>query len=68
MTFNFVLSGIERVKIYTDSKYLIKSVERRIFTWLANGWRRSNGEIVKYRLQYRQLLDAMENMDLKWVN
>lgn len=50
--------------------YLINSVETWIFNWLRNGWRRSEyGRCeIKHRKQYRELLEAMEDMDIKWVS
>ena len=47
--------------------YLIDCMTSYIFKWLANDWRKSNGEDIKHRSQYRELLEAMEDMDIKWV-
>ena len=63
----FFLPGCGRVKIITDSMYLIDCMTSYIFKWLANDWRKSNGEDIKHRSQYRELLEAMEDMDIKWV-
>lgn len=56
------------MEILTDSMYLIDCIENFMFKWLANGWIKSNGDVVKHRTEYRELLAAMENMNVKWVN
>ena len=60
--------GVERLAIFTDSKYLIDSISDWIFGWLSNDWRKSDGGRVKHKKQYRELLMAMEDMDIKWVS
>ena len=57
-----------RLAIHTDSDYLINSLTNWIYTWLANGWQKSDGSPLKHKKQYRDLLLAMENMDIEWVS
>ena len=54
--------------IHTDSQYMINSITNWIFTWLKNGWVKSDGSPLKNKLQYREMLAAMEDMNLKWVS
>ena len=61
-------SGVGRLAIHTDSDYLINSLTNWIYTWLANGWQKSDGSPLKHKKQYRDLLLAMENMDIEWVS
>ena len=59
--------GVERLTIYTDSMYLIQSINSWIYTWLSNGWIKSDGQPLMHKTQYRDLLYAMEDMDVNWV-
>lgn len=38
-----------------------------IFQWLSNGWIGYNGQAVVNKVDFRELLGAMEDMDVKWV-
>ena len=62
-----VYQGANRVSIHTDSQNLINSVTTWIYKWLANGWVKSNGKPIIHKLQYQELLCAMEDLDVKWV-
>ena len=47
--------------------YLIQSINNWIYTWLSNGWIKSDGQPLMHKTQYRDLLYAMEHMDVNWV-
>ena len=58
---------IDHLAILTDSEYLVNSITLWIFSWLKNGWKKEDGSQVEHKIQYVQLLSAMENIDIKWV-
>ncbi|XP_046631774.1 ribonuclease H1-like [Daphnia pulicaria] len=59
--------GIKRVAIYTDSDFLIMSMDKYIFKWLRNDWLKVNGDTVVHRQRFRKLLRLMEDLTVKWV-
>ena len=59
--------GQKYVAIYTDSDFLIKSIDQWIIKWLQNGWLTTSGRTVKQRSKFRKLLRLMENLQIKWV-
>lgn len=60
-------TGIKRVAIYTDSDFLIMSMDKYIFKWLRNDWLKVNGDTVVHRQRFRKLLRLMEDLTVKWV-
>ena len=62
-------SGVERIAVYTDSKFIIHCFEKHwIEKWQSNGWIRASGEPVKNKDQFMELLSAMEAMaEVKFV-
>ena len=47
---------------------MLNTMENYIYGWLANGWVRSNGQPVVNKTDFRDLLKAMEDMDVDWVS
>ena len=62
-----LILGQKKVSIYTDSDFIMKSIDQWIFKWLQNGWRTANGREVKHKKKFRELLRLMENFKIKWV-
>lgn len=58
--------GIGRIVIHTSSKYLRNVIENLIFYWLDNGWRKKSGSLIKHRKLWRELLFAVEDVDVEW--
>ena len=58
---------MERLAVYTDSKYLIDTTTKWIYKWLRNGWKKYDGQPLKHSEEYRELLKLMEDIDMKWV-
>ena len=67
MNNSYLFLGPKRVAIYTDSDFIMKSIDQWIFKWLQNGWRTANGREVKHKKKFRELLRLMENFQVKWV-
>ncbi len=65
-----VLKSECRVTVYSDSKYLVDSVEKGwAIKWRMNGWRRSNKERALNVDLWQTLLQLIEKHDVKfkWV-
>lgn len=62
-------SGIPRLCINTDSDFLRVSVEKRMFFWRQNGFRKVNGEPLANQDDFIELSNAMDensNMDIQF--
>jgi len=62
-------TGLSRINIYTDSEFVIKSVNEWMPLWKANGWKTSRGDDVKNKELFIQLIDTLKNMDsVNWTH
>lgn len=62
-------SGIKKLTINTDSKYLIKAKNQWMPKWKENGWKNANGEPVKNKPDFLDLdksLSKNKGMNVKW--
>jgi len=55
-----------RVKIVTDSQYLVKGMTEWISGWQRNNWKNSKKEPVINRDLWEKLLSAVEKHQVKW--
>lgn len=69
-----VISGLEMLKepckvtVYSDSAYVVNSIEKDwIYSWIKNGWRKSNKEEVKNIDLWKRLLELMKIHDVKFM-
>lgn len=53
--------------IYTNLEYLLKFIGEWAIPWLENAWRKPSGKPVKNVSHWRELLAALEGIDVKWV-
>lgn len=60
--------GGRNVTIYTDSSFLINSVTKWMDGWIKKGWRLSDGQAVKNKEDFLELLKAAEGLRVKWVH
>ncbi|KZS06986.1 Uncharacterized protein APZ42_029517 [Daphnia magna] len=60
--------GIERLMIYTNLEYLLKFIGEWAIPWLENAWRKPSGKPVKNVNHWRELLAALEGIDVKWAD
>lgn len=56
-----------RVKITTDSQYLVKGMTEWITGWQSRGWRNSKKEPVLNRDLWEQLLALTESHSVQWI-
>lgn len=60
--------GGRHVTIYTDSSFLINSVTKWMDGWIKRGWKLSDGQAVKNKEDFLELLKAAEGLRVKWVH
>lgn len=57
-----------RVKLYSDSKYLIDAFNRHwIDSWIKKGWKRGKNEEVKNVDLWKRLLEAKKNHEVEFI-
>ncbi|MCP4394178.1 MAG: ribonuclease HI [Alphaproteobacteria bacterium] len=67
-----VIMGLEnlkrpcRVKIYTDSKYVMQGASKWLEGWKAKGWKTSSKKPVKNAELWRRLDEVMIRHDISW--
>uniref|UniRef100_A0A2R5LAB8 Ribonuclease H1 n=1 Tax=Ornithodoros turicata TaxID=34597 RepID=A0A2R5LAB8_9ACAR len=60
--------GCKNVTIYTDSAFLINSMTKWMDGWIKRNWRLSDGQAVKNKEDFQDLLKAAEGLRIKWVH
>ena len=60
--------GVTKLKIYTDSMFVINCMTQWISGWKKNGWKKSTGDPVKNRVELEALDKAITNsgMNIIW--
>lgn len=57
-----------RVKLYSDSKYLIDAFNKHwIDSWIKKGWKRGKNEEVKNVDLWKRLLEAKKNHEVEFI-
>ena len=59
-------AGIKKLRINTDSKYLVSSATEWIPTWEKNDWKTAENKPVKNRTKFEQLKRALESIQVIW--
>jgi ribonuclease HI len=68
-----VISAIEalkkpcRIRVTTDSNYIVKGMTEWINGWIRNNWRNSQKKEVLNRDLWERLLKASKGHDIEWV-
>lgn len=68
-----VISGLEalkkpcRVRVTTDSNYVVKGMKEWIDRWIRNNWRTSQKKEVLNRDLWEKLLKVIQPHEVKWV-
>jgi ribonuclease HI len=55
-----------RVKLYTDSTYVMKGITTWIHSWKRRGWRTADKQPVKNEDLWRQLDEARSKHEVEW--
>lgn len=67
-----VIAGLEalkiasKVKIYTDSQYVVNGITKWLPNWLKNNWKNSQKKDVLNRDLWERLLKAMDGHEIEW--
>jgi len=56
----------EKIKIYTDSKYVKEGITNWIKSWEKNGWKTANKKSVKNQDLWKKLNDLVKFHNVKW--
>lgn len=56
-----------RVKLYSDSQYLIRSMSEWIQRWQKSGWRNSQRKPVENRDLWEKLLEVSKRHQVEWI-
>jgi ribonuclease HI len=55
-----------KVKLYTDSKYVVEGATGWTFGWLKNGWKTKSGSDVSHKELWQELVDLLKNVKVDW--
>ena len=56
-----------KVKLYTDSKYVLDGITTWIAAWKKRGWKTANKKPVKNIELWQRLDAATDNHDINWI-
>jgi ribonuclease HI len=56
-----------RVRLYTDSRYLLDGITKWMAGWQRNGWRTTARRPVKNEDLWRRLVQAMNGHEISWL-
>lgn len=59
-------SGVTKLAINTDSKFLINSVTKWMPGWKRKGWKLQSGEPVKNEIDFKELDNLQNKIHIKW--
>ncbi|XP_078041766.1 ribonuclease H1 [Augochlora pura] len=59
-------SGIEKLKIITDSKFLIKCITTWMPKWKRNGWKTVDGNPVINKVELLEMEEALKSLQIAW--
>ena len=59
-------AGIKKLRIKTDSKFLVSSATEWIPRWEANDWKNYENKPVKNRSEFEKMKTALEPLDVIW--
>jgi ribonuclease HI len=60
--------AVTKITVYTDSSYLINAITNWIFGWLKNNWVTSEGDPVKNKEYFHELLGLVKNLELAKID
>lgn len=73
MEITAVIEGLDllkekcRVKVYSDSKYVVDSAEKWLDGWKRNGWRRADKKPVKNLELWERIIELKKKHDISWI-
>lgn len=61
-------AGISKLKINTDSKFLISCITQWMPKWKRNGWKTANNQSVINKTELIEMENALSSMQVVWVS
>lgn len=61
-----VPDDIERVAVYTDSKYVVEGATGWTFGWIKNGWKTKTGSDVLHKSVWQELMQELKRVPVEW--
>ena len=61
-------AGIKKLKINTDSQFLISCITKWMKKWKANGWKTSDSKPVLNKTELMEMEAALAPLKVTWVN
>ena len=61
-------AGVKKLKINTDSKFLIKCVTEWMKKWKVGGWKTANNKPVVNKEELIELESALSTLEVTWVS
>lgn len=61
-------AGITKLKIHTDSKFMINCVTKWMSKWKVNGWKTGNNKPVINKIELIELEEALKSINVIWVS
>lgn len=59
---------LDKIKIYSDSKYVIQSITSWSDNWIKNGWKNKAGKDVKNKELIKRLLDLYNTFTIEMIH
>jgi ribonuclease HI len=56
-----------RVRLHTDSRYVIDGMTKWMFGWIKKGWKTADNKPVKNEDLWRELADAARPHQIEWI-
>jgi ribonuclease HI len=60
------LKGKCRVKVMSDSEYLVKGMRDWVHNWVKNGWKTKSKSPVKNRALWQELYELSQKHEIEW--
>jgi len=61
-------AGIKKLKINTDSKFLISCITKWMPQWKKKGWKTRDNKPVKNKIELLEMENELKSLIIAWVN
>ncbi|XP_054008813.1 ribonuclease H1-like isoform X1 [Hylaeus anthracinus] len=61
-------AGIKKLKIHTDSQFLIKCINNWMPKWKSNGWKTLANKPVINKIELLEMEEALKSLTVRWVH
>lgn len=60
-------AGIKKLKISTDSQFLINCITKWMPKWKRNGWKTADGKAVINKTELISMENSLKSLEVNWV-